>query len=63
MPETALQKSQTEAQHERLSDLLDTLSPDEEAALGVALRVALPLIKKLIPDAVAIPPLDPAPAC
>jgi hypothetical protein len=41
MPETALQKSQTEAQHERLSDLLDTLSPDEEAASGVAMRVAL----------------------
>ena len=32
---------------ERLVDLLSTLTPDEEAGLGLAMRVALPLLQQL----------------
>jgi DNA-binding MarR family transcriptional regulator len=32
---------------ERLVELLTTLSPEEEAALGLAMRVALPLLEQL----------------
>jgi|SRR5258705_8605093 DNA-binding MarR family transcriptional regulator len=33
--------------YERLSELLDTLSPHDEAVLGMTMRVALPLIEQL----------------
>jgi DNA-binding MarR family transcriptional regulator len=40
-----------ESLHERLAQLLDTLSPHDEATLGLAMRVALPLIEQLIREA------------
>jgi DNA-binding MarR family transcriptional regulator len=43
----ALRAELRESQHERLGGLLDTLSPDEEATLSLAMRVALPLIQHL----------------
>jgi DNA-binding MarR family transcriptional regulator len=48
--------------HERLAELLDTLSPDEEATLGLAMRVALPLIEQLTRHAAEHPKPQPAPA-
>jgi DNA-binding MarR family transcriptional regulator len=51
-----------ESRRERLAELLDTLSPDEEATLGLAMRVALPLIEQLTRHAAAHPERLPAPA-
>ena len=51
----ALRAELTRSQHERLAELLDTLNPDEEARLGLAMRVALPLIDKLIRQAAENP--------
>ena len=51
----ALRAELTRSQHERLAELLDTLNPDEEARLGLAMRVALPLIEKLIRQAAENP--------
>jgi DNA-binding MarR family transcriptional regulator len=48
--------------HQRLAELLDTLSPDEEATLGLAMRVALPLIEQLTRHAAEHPKPQPAPA-
>lgn len=39
------------ARHDRLAELLTTLSSGDEAALGLALHVALPLIRQLIHNA------------
>jgi DNA-binding MarR family transcriptional regulator len=47
---------------ERLAELLDTLSPDEEATLGLAMRVALPLIEQLTRHAAENPKPRLAPA-
>ena len=47
----ALRAELTQSQHERLAELLDTLSTDEEVTLGLAMRVASPLIEKLIRQA------------
>jgi DNA-binding MarR family transcriptional regulator len=47
---------------ERLAELLDSLSPDEEATLGLAMRVALPLIEKLTRHAAENPQSQPVPA-
>ena len=51
-----------ESRRERLAELLDNLSPDEEAALGLAMRVALPLIEQLPRHGAARPKPQPAPA-
>src|SRR6201993_4209122 len=51
-----------ESRRERLAELLDNLSPDEEATLGLAMRVALPLIEQLTRHAAAHPERLPAPA-
>jgi DNA-binding MarR family transcriptional regulator len=51
-----------ESRRERLAELLDTLSPDEEATLGLAMRVALPLIEQLTRHAAQHPKPQPAPA-
>src|SRR6185437_4421943 len=51
----ALRAELTQSQHERLAELLDTLNPDEEATLGLAMRVASPLIEKLISQAAENP--------
>jgi DNA-binding MarR family transcriptional regulator len=50
------------SRRERLAELLDTLSPDEEATLGLALRVARPLIEQLTRHAAEHPKPQPAPA-
>jgi DNA-binding MarR family transcriptional regulator len=50
-----------ESRRERLAELLDTLSPDEEASLGLAMRVALPLIEQLTRHAAADPKPQSAP--
>jgi DNA-binding MarR family transcriptional regulator len=47
---------------ERLGELLDTLSPDEEATLGLAMRVARPLIERLTRHAAEHPKSQLAPA-
>jgi DNA-binding MarR family transcriptional regulator len=51
-----------DTRRERLAELLDNLSPDEEAALGLAMRVALPLILQLTRHAAAHPKPQPATA-
>ncbi|AGB22391.1 transcriptional regulator [Mycobacterium sp. JS623] len=50
-----------ESRRERLAELLDNLSPDEEASLGLAMRVALPLIEQLTRYAAADPKPQSAP--
>jgi DNA-binding MarR family transcriptional regulator len=56
-----LRRELLESVHERLAELLDTLSPDEEATLGLAMRVALPLIEQLTRHAAEHPKSQPAP--
>jgi DNA-binding MarR family transcriptional regulator len=43
----ALRAEPHQSQHDRLAELLDTLSPHDEATLGLALRVPLPFIQQL----------------
>jgi DNA-binding MarR family transcriptional regulator len=43
----ALRAELHEAQNDQLAELLDTLSPEDEATLGLAMRVAMPLIQRL----------------
>lgn len=50
------------SQRERLAELLDTLSPDDEATLALAMRVALPLIEQLSRHAAEHPKPQPVPA-
>jgi DNA-binding MarR family transcriptional regulator len=58
----ALRAQLAQSQHKRLAELLDTLNPDEEATLGLAMRVASPLIDKLIRQAAENPVSQPATA-
>jgi DNA-binding MarR family transcriptional regulator len=51
----ALRKELLESIHDRLAELLDTLSPHDEATLGMAMRVALPLIEQLTREAAQQP--------
>jgi DNA-binding MarR family transcriptional regulator len=51
-----------QSRRERLAELLDNLSPDEEATLGLAMRVALPLIEQLTRHAVESPQSQAEPA-
>ena len=44
---SALRAQLHQSLDERLVELLSTLSPEEEAALGLAMRVALPLFQQL----------------
>ena len=37
--------------HDRLAELLDTLSPHDETTLGMAMRVALPILEQLTREA------------
>jgi DNA-binding MarR family transcriptional regulator len=50
-----------ESLRERLAELLDTLSPHDEATLGLAMKVALPLIEQLTHHAAESPRSQPAP--
>jgi DNA-binding MarR family transcriptional regulator len=47
----ALRGELLQSVHERLAELLDTLSPRGEATLGLAMRVALPIIEQLTTQA------------
>jgi DNA-binding MarR family transcriptional regulator len=51
----AVRKELLESIHDRLAELLDTLSPHDEATLGTAMRVALPLIEQLTREAAQQP--------
>jgi DNA-binding MarR family transcriptional regulator len=51
----AVRKELLESIHDRLAELLDTLSPHDEATLGTAMRVALPLIEQLTCEAAQQP--------
>jgi DNA-binding MarR family transcriptional regulator len=51
----ARRKELLESIHDRLAKLLDTLSPHDEATLGTAMRVALPLIEQLTREAAQQP--------
>jgi DNA-binding MarR family transcriptional regulator len=57
----ALRADLSETIHARLAELLDTLSPKDEAALGMAIHVASPLIEQLTRDAAQQTCLLPAP--
>ena len=57
----ALRGELLESVHERLADLVDTLSPRDEATLGLAMRVALPIIEQLTTQATQQPSSLPAP--
>ncbi len=57
----ALRGELLESVHERLAELLNTLSPDEEATLGLAMRVALPIIEQLTTQATQQPSSLPTP--
>jgi DNA-binding MarR family transcriptional regulator len=58
----ALRAELHESQNDRLAELLDTLSPKDEATLGLAMRVALPLIQQLTQQAAKHPQSQRAPA-
>jgi DNA-binding MarR family transcriptional regulator len=47
----ALQAEQRQSLHERMAELLDRLSADDQATLALALRVAKPLLQQLTRDA------------
>jgi DNA-binding MarR family transcriptional regulator len=47
----ALRAELHEAQNDHLAELLETLSPEDEATLGLAMHVALPLIQRLTQQA------------
>jgi DNA-binding MarR family transcriptional regulator len=46
---------------DRLAQLLDTMSPHDEATLSLAMRVALPLLQQLTSSAAEHPHFQPAP--
>jgi DNA-binding MarR family transcriptional regulator len=56
----ALRAELHQSQDDRLAELLDTLSPHDEATLGLALRVALPFIEQLTRYAAQHPHSRPA---
>jgi DNA-binding MarR family transcriptional regulator len=58
----ALRAELRQSQHERLAELLDTLSPHDEATLSLAMRVALPLLQQLTQRAAQHPHPPPATA-
>ena len=47
----ALRAELHEAQNDHLAELLETLSREDEATLGLAMRVALPLMQRLTQQA------------
>ena len=48
--------------HERMAELLDRLSADDQATLALAMRVAMPLLQQLTRDAAEHPQSEPAAA-
>ena len=47
----ALKAEQRQSVHERMAELLDRLSADDQATLALAMRVAMPLLQQLTRDA------------
>jgi DNA-binding MarR family transcriptional regulator len=47
----ALRAEHYQTAHERMAELLDTLSADDQATLALAMRVAMPLLQQLTHDA------------
>jgi DNA-binding MarR family transcriptional regulator len=58
----ALQAEQRQSAHERMAELLDRLSADDQATLALAMRVAMPLLHQLTRDAAEHPQSEPAAA-
>ena len=58
----ALQAEQRQSTHERMAELLDRLSADDQATLALAMRVAMPLLQQLTRDAAEHPQSEPAAA-
>ena len=58
----ALRAEQHHSAHERMAELLDRLSADDQATLALAMRVAMPLLQQLTPDAAQHPQPEPAAA-
>jgi DNA-binding MarR family transcriptional regulator len=56
----ALHSEQRQSTHERMAELLDKLSADDQAALALAMRVAVPLLHQLIRAAAEHPLAEPA---
>jgi DNA-binding MarR family transcriptional regulator len=58
----ALRAEQRQSVRERMAELLDKLSADNQATLALAMRVAMPLLQQLTRDAAEHPQSEPAAA-
>ena len=58
----ALRAELHQSAHDRMAELLDRLSADDQATLALAMRVAMPLLQQLTHDAAENPQSQPAPA-
>jgi len=58
----ALRDELHQSLHERMAELLDRLSADDQATLSLAMRVAMPLLQQLTRDAAENPQSQPTPA-
>ena len=56
----ALRSEQRQSVRERMAELLDRLSADDQATLALAMRVAMPLLQQLTRDAAEHPQSEPA---
>jgi len=58
----ALRSEQHQSVHERMAELLDRLSAEDQATLALAMRVAMPLLQQLTRDAAEHPQSESAAA-
>jgi DNA-binding MarR family transcriptional regulator len=58
----ALRAELHQSAHDRMAELLDRLSADDQATLALAMRVAMPLLDQLTRDVAENPQSQPAPA-
>jgi DNA-binding MarR family transcriptional regulator len=58
----ALRSERHQSAHERMAELLDRLSADDQAMLALAMRVAMPMLQQLGRDAAEHPQSEPATA-
>src|SRR5271168_3003544 len=56
----ALRSARHQSAHERMAELLDRLSADDQATLALAMRVAMPLLQQLTRDAAEHAQSEPA---
>jgi DNA-binding MarR family transcriptional regulator len=56
----ALRSERHQSAHERMAELLDRLSADDQAMLALAMRVAMPMLQQLTRDAAEHPQSEPA---